>query len=123
MGFLYNVGNIQRYAAVHPTVIGVANPTIVWDEKTEGYISKQLLGQMGGLVKQGQALEFSQARLDQHVAAIAAQVTSEAQREARIQQAKAFLAGLDTSSTLTAAQLTNAVKAIIVLFKDLYRQV
>lgn len=123
MSFLYNDGNIQKFTALPPAKLGVSGAVLIWNEKVDGFISPELKGQIGGLIKNGGVLEFSQARLDQHVAALATQATTESQRDARIQQAKTFLAGLDTSSPLTTAQLTNAVRAIIVLLKDLNKQV
>lgn len=95
---------------------------IVWHEGRDGVIPPDKLPSLGGLVRQGKELVVDAGMLSQAQARAVSRANSESQRNTRVSQAKAALNAADFSSPLTAAQLTQLVRAIFIILKDLDRK-
>lgn len=103
---------------------GAADPsTVLWDEKIHGPIPAEAVGKEQGLKRSGEKVVYDEVKYQAYVTAQAAKRTAAGAKATRITQAQTFLKNLDTSSPLNAAQLTNAVKSIVILLKDLSSQI
>lgn len=121
---LYETARVgQRLVSVEPSGGAGEGGSVLWDERVDGQFPEDLIASVGGLVRQGRVLVVDAQKLAAHQAALAAKASAESARATRVAQAKAFLGGLDFSSNLTAAQSTNAIRAICVLFRDVYSQI
>lgn len=102
----------------------LGNPAnLVWDEGVHGLIPNNLLASLGGLVRQGNQLVVDAAKLSAYQTERAAEQTAKDARNTRVQQAKALLNSLDFSNPLTAAQLTNGLRAVTIILKDVASQI
>ena len=95
---------------------------VLWDERVDGEFPSNMLASVGGLDRVGNALVVNAGKLATYQAAQTALQQSEAQKQMRIQQAKQLLGNLP-AGTFTAAEATQAIRAIVVILKDLSQQV
>jgi hypothetical protein len=91
---------------------------IIWDERKDGLIPSNLVQFVGGLVRTGNLLEFNQAKWDAYQLWLANKTQTEAARKTRVEQAQTFIKNLDLSGSLTATQIQNAIKALVVLSRN-----
>lgn len=122
MKILFEFNGKQRLVDVEPTGFVAAEATVLWNEKVDGRFPDNLLESVGGLDRSGNQLVVNAQKLADHQAAISAVATANSARATRVSQAKAFLNGLDFSSNLSATQMTQSIRAICVLYKDLERK-
>lgn len=96
--------------------------SVLWDERVDGRLSPELLASVGGLVRNGNVLSVDAELLAAHQAAQSAAQAAASAKANRIAQAKQVLNGLDFGAPLSAAQLTNGLKSVVVIMKDLSSQ-
>lgn len=94
---------------------------VLWDERFDGLFPSNLLASVGGLIRQGSNLVVDAAKLAAYEADLAAKATVETQRSTRVQNAIDLLRG-DLSGTLTTAQLSACVRALVIVLRDLSKQ-
>lgn len=109
---------IQEVIKVESTGGYFEKSRVVWDERADGPLDPELAKSIGGLVRENGALKVDDAMLATAQAAASASATQSTQRKARVAQAHAFLAGLDLSGTLTAGQIQNAIKSLVIVARN-----
>lgn len=114
--------NGQRLIEVEPTGSFAHEDKVLWNEKIDGPFPANLVASVGGLVRQGPLLVVDAIKLSDFQAAKAAEASAASAKSTRIAQAKTLLNGTDFSAPLNAAQLTNAVRALVVMLKDVASQ-
>jgi len=123
MLIVYNLpSGEQRMVDVHPTGGIASYLETVWNEGSDGPLTPELAAQVGGLVRAGNSIQFSQDRKTQHDAAITANVAAANQivldELNALRRVKSFQAYSDQAKSLLISDITkgtaarfNAIKA------------
>jgi hypothetical protein len=109
---------VQELIKVESTGGYFEKARVVWDERIDGSLAPEHEAAIGGLVRENGALRIDDAMLATQQAAKAAQATQTAARKTRVENAHQFLRGLDLSGTLTAGQIQNAIKSLVIVERN-----
>ena len=91
---------------------------VLWDERLDGKFPPEHLPNVGGLVRSNGSLSVNAAKLSAYQAAIAAAVTAESTRQARIDAALNLLKTQPLGGALTATEVSNLVKALVIVWRN-----
>jgi hypothetical protein len=111
-------GGIQRVFLIQKSGSYTGSGSVIWNEKEDGLMPSNLIQFIGGLVRVENELQFNQAKWDAYQTWLSNKTQTEAARKTRVEQAQTFIKNLDLSGSLTATQIQNAIKALVVLSRN-----
>lgn len=119
MKLLFELNSKQKLVEVSKTGSVASEAVVLWDERVDGPFPSQFLPSVGGLERAGNQLVVNASKLAAFEADKAAAQQSKNQKKNKIQNAKQTLKQLNFQAPLSNAELTDGLKAVFVLLKEL----
>lgn len=119
MKLLFEANGKQKLVEVSKTGGVAPEAVVLWDERVDGLFPVQFLPSVGGLERSGNSLVVNASKLAGLQATEQAAQQQKNQKRNRLQNAKQTLKQLNFQAPLSNAELTDGLKAVFVLLKDL----
>ena len=92
---------------------------VLWDERVDGPFPDAMLGNVGGIVRDGKDLVLDLTKLSEHQAAKGENEAKKQDRKAKLATAIQELDALDLSGPMTANEVQKAVKHLVRVVRNM----